>query len=215
MAPSDGQAARLLETTTRRIEERFGREPKKLAFIVSGMDELARVAADLSPDELRGLALTTTEGRGAGFAKVLVERLAEHLPIEDDPLAKARARGILAQRELLAVEGPALSATEVAAALKLTRQAIDKRRGAGRLLAVSTGARTYHYPAWQFTQTGVLAGLEQVLAELKLQPPWAQLRFFVSGNHRLSGKRPLDCLRRGQVERVIKAAAQFSEQGAA
>jgi hypothetical protein len=215
MSPSEAAAARLFETTTRGIEERFGSEPKKMDFIAGGMSELARVAAELTRRDLNKLTMPAPERQRAAFARLLVEQLAEHLPVDQDPLARARARGLLAQRDLLSVEGPALRAAEVAATLKVTRQAIDKRRRAGQLLAVTTGGRGYHYPAWQFTPTGLLPGLQPVLAALKLHPPWAQLRFFVSGNHRLSGKRPLDCLRGRQVHRVLEAAAVFGEQGAA
>jgi hypothetical protein len=147
--------------------------------------------------------------------QALVERLADRLLIVGDPLAKARLRGALAQRELLAADGGALSGAELATLLGVSRQAIDKRRKAGQLLAVELPRRGYLYPAWQVTEAGVLPGVVEVLAALRAHDAWAQARFFVTGNLRLGGKRPLDRLRRGDVEAVLRVARTFGEHGAA
>jgi hypothetical protein len=147
--------------------------------------------------------------------QALVERLADRLLIVDDPLGKARLRGALAQRELLSGDGGALSGAEVATLLGVSRQAVDKRRKAGQLFAVELPRRGYLYPAWQLTGTGVLPGVAEVLAALRHLDPWAQARFFVSGNARLGGKRPLDRLRRGDLDAVLRAAGAFDEHGAA
>jgi hypothetical protein len=204
MAPQE------IEAAVRRVQERFGDEPQRMKFVVDGVSELVRVASALRLAELRqgGPAHET-------FAKTLVRTLANHLPTQDDPLARARARGLLAQKELLDFDGPALSGADVARVLKVSRQAVDKRRLAGKLLGVSTGTRSYRYPAWQLTATGILPGLEDVLAELRSEPAWARLRFFVSGNHRLADKTPTEWLRRGRIEPVLEAARAFGEQGAA
>lgn len=146
--------------------------------------------------------------------QALVERLADRLLIVGDPLGKARLRGAVAQRELLSGDGGALSSVEVATLLGVSRQAVDKRRKAGQLFAVEL-PRGYCYPAWQLTGTGVLPGIAEVLAALRHLDPWAQARFFVSGNARLGGKRPLDRLRRGDLDAVLRAAGAFDEHGAA
>jgi hypothetical protein len=57
--------------------------------------------------------------------------------------------------------------------------------------------------------------LEEILALLEEHPPFAKLRFFLSGNLRLGKERPLDRLRRGDVVPVCRAARTFVEQGAA
>jgi hypothetical protein len=116
---------------------------------------------------------------------------------------------------MLDLEGPPMTVADVAAHLRISRQAVDKRRQAGKLLAVSLGPRSFLYPRWQLTETGVLSGLEETLRALAAHPPWARLRFFVSGNHRLGGKRPLDALRQGRVQKVLKAVETFGEHGAA
>ena len=132
-----------------------------------------------------------------------------------DPLAPAHLRGLQARDALLAADGGALRAEEVSALLHLSRQAVDKRRPAGNVLAVEVGRRGYLYPAWQFVDDGILPGLEEILALLAEHPPLAKLRFFLSGDLRLDGERPLDRHRRSEIEPVKRSARMFAEQGAA
>jgi len=190
-------------------------QPFRLAFaqrVVNAVLDLTddlddRCLADLvsSPSNLDALlrALSTPE------AQVV---LRAHDP---DPLAPARLRGLHAREQLLSAEGGMLGVDEVARTLDLTRQGVDKRRRAGRLLAISTGRHGYQYPAWQFTATGVLPGLEPVLEALSGHDAWMQLVFFVSGNVRLNNESPLAELRRGHLEEVVQAAGAYGEHGAA
>jgi hypothetical protein len=133
---------------------------------------------------------------------------------DQDPLAMARLRGIEAKRRILTDEGGMLSAEKVGETLTISRQAVDKRRKAGRLIAVSLGRRGFGYPAWQFTERGTLPHLETVLDALKQHDGWTKLVFFTSENAAINGKRPLDVLRSGDVEKVLAAACIYGEQGA-
>jgi hypothetical protein len=172
---------------------------------------LVRAVVDVTSD----IPASTLRRPNGVVLQALVERLADRLLIVGDPLAKARLRGALAQRELVAADGGALSGAEIATLLGVSRQAVDKRRKAGQLLAVELPRRGYLYPAWQVTDAGVLPGVVEVLAALRDHDPWAQARFFVTGSTRLGGKRPLDRLRRGDVEAVLRAARAFGEHGSA
>ena len=60
----------------------------------------------------------------------------------------------------------------------------------------------------------MLPGLEDVLAELSLPDPWTQAAFFLSPNTYLGGQRPIDELRRGNLDEVRRAAWAMGEQGA-
>lgn len=133
-----------------------------------------------------------------------------------DPLAIARLRGKVAMHEVLGQEGGALTASQVGEVLGISRQAVDKRRKGGQLLALSLPRRGLLYPAWQFRETGApLGGFVEVLDALSDHDPWAQARFFLDGTDRLGGKRPLDVLRDGDLEAVLDAARAFGEHGAA
>ncbi len=130
-------------------------------------------------------------------------------------LAGARARGLEARQQLLDAEGGAWTVDQVASHLGLSRQAVDKRRKAGKLLALTVGRRGYLYPAWQFARHGVLPSWETILRELAAHDPWAQVIFMLSPSDRLGDQRPLDALRHGTVDEVKAAASAFGEHGAA
>jgi hypothetical protein len=77
---------------------------------------------------------------------------------------------------------------QVATALGITRQAVDKRRTRRALLAVPTGSGEFLYPACQFTAQGVIPGLEAVLLAFRIQNPWTQLSFLLAPTPALRGK---------------------------
>ena len=205
------RASSALQDAAGRLQ-RFEDQPLRATFLARGIDALAKVAERLDSAEL-GEAVASPSNTTA-----LVIALTQPGAIglfDSGPLTRARLRGLRARDALLAAEGGTLSAEEVGKRLRISRQAVDKRRTAGKLLALEVGRRGYLYPAWQFTQAGVLPGMEEILALVAEHPPLAQVRFFLSGNHRLGGDRPLDRLRRGELEPVKRAARMFGEQGAA
>ncbi len=131
----------------------------------------------------------------------------------NDPLAAARQRAVELKRRVLEAEGGALTVAEVANGLGISKQAVDKRRRGRKLLSLGTH-RGFLYPAWQFADEGVLPGFEQVLAALEADA-WTQASWFLTGDSRLGDARPLDALRRGELQPVLRAAAAYGEQGAA
>ena len=133
----------------------------------------------------------------------------------DDPLASARLKGHQVKYELLYGDATPLSSSDVADLLHVSRQAVDKRRKKHQLLGVSLGRRGYLYPAEQFLDGQTVSGLDKVLAALQEYSAWTQLMFLKTGDVRLQGKTPLDCLREGQVEDVVQAAECYGDQSAA
>lgn len=128
-----------------------------------------------------------------------------------DPLAPARLRGVRAKRQLLEAEGGVVSGRELAQALGITRQAVDKRRLRNALIGLDLGKRGNAYPVWQVG----LEGLDVVLAELAEYDPWSQTLFMLSANSWLEGETPLAALRRGERDAVLAAARLYGEQTAA
>lgn len=130
----------------------------------------------------------------------------------DDPLAPARLRGIEARKRLLEREGGSVSAAEIGQMLGgISPQAVNKRRKAGRLLALPVGENRYRYPVWQVVAGRVLPGFEEVLGAFGVEDPWMRAAFFLGGNTRLGGKRPLDKLKEGNAEVVKDAARAYGE----
>jgi hypothetical protein len=142
-------------------------------------------------------------------ALIAPELLAELAPI--DPLAAARLRGMKVKQELLHSDGSSLKSEEVAQLLGISRQAVDKRRSKGQLLAVSLGKRGYFYPLWQFQAGKILPGLSLVLATLANFDAWTQLMFMKTGDIRLNNYTPLECLIAGDVDGVVAAARCYGE----
>jgi biotin operon repressor len=133
----------------------------------------------------------------------------------DDPLGPARLRGLRERERLLTLEGGTLPVDEVANHLNITRQAVNKRRQQGMLVGLDAGRHGYRYPAWQFGREGTISCLESVLDALKEHDPWMQHIFMVSRNARLNDRTPLEELRQGRSDDVLKAARAFGEHGAA
>jgi hypothetical protein len=131
-----------------------------------------------------------------------------------EPLAPAFIRGIEASRRLIDENGGALTAIQAAEIVGISRQMVDRRRSAGKLLAVTTGRHGYRYPVWQFDDSGVLPGLEDVLKVLAHEDEWMQVAFFVSRNPRLEDRTPIDALKAGELDAVLDAAAVYGEHGA-
>lgn len=156
--------------------------------------------------------INTPEGLSSLIDNLLSLEFLEKLE-QKDPLLEAKLKGIKAKQELLNYQGRrALTSEEVAIYLNMTRQAVDKRRKQNKLLGILLGKRGYRYPAWQFDDGRVLAGWEQVLANMEHLDDWSKLIFMVTGDIRLDGKTPLECLQKAQVEQVILAAKSYGLQ---
>ena len=194
-------AMRLLET----IVESRG----KAAFAARALDALTELTKQSDEGTLIDAA-----GAPTNFA-VLVQALDNPEALAEirrhDPLGPARLRGLRAQDWILNAEGGTLSAVQIGDALRLSRQAVDKRRKQGTLIGLDLGRRGYAYPAWQVGPRGMLAGLPTVLAELRTESPWAQAAFFLTPNDWLDGETPLSSLRRGEIERVENAARYLGD----
>ncbi|RMH19668.1 MAG: hypothetical protein D6696_10000 [Acidobacteria bacterium] len=169
------------------------------------LDHQSLTAAAAAPSDFEVLLRAVLQAQ-----KSLVARHAE-----DRPLLLAQLRGQQARLALLELEGGTVPATRVAEILGISRQAVNKRRQAGKLLALPLGRHGFAYPVWQLAASGVLPGLEAVLERLRDHDPWMQARFFLRPNPRLGGATPLAVLRRGDVEAVLEAAAAYGEHGAA
>ncbi|HLH36237.1 MAG TPA: hypothetical protein VKX41_16310 [Alloacidobacterium sp.] len=134
--------------------------------------------------------------------------------IAEDPFVAAKFRGLKRKQQMLEASGGALTSEQVAEILGISRQAVDKRRAADQLLALTQGRRGYSYPSFQFEDGKTISGLEEVLAALKDLDPWMQMVFFSSPHERLEGKTPIEILKRGRASDVKAAASGYGEQGA-
>jgi hypothetical protein len=135
-----------------------------------------------------------------------------------DPLAPARARAAARRTQLLETAGGTLEREEVMARTRVSHQTVSNWRRAGTILALPRGMRDFVYPACQFTETGLLPGLADVLRASSLKDPWSRLGMLLTPSDRLGGRSPLDALRQGQIEDAVVAAntaGTVGDEGAA
>ena len=110
--------------------------------------------------------------------------------------------------------GDALTAGETAQLLGISVDEVRRLAEAGDLLGLPTESGPV-FPSVQFRDGKALAGLVEVLAAFPDPNPWARLNYLVNPDLRLEGRRPIDCLIAGDIDRVISAARQVGEQSAA
>lgn len=203
----------VVAAATRALQIASSPEPSRATFITRGLQALVQLSTQINDASLE--ELTSTDSDYETLLRALEQPEALDLIRKRDPLAPARLRGLQISRKLLDAEGGAVQARDVAAFLGISRQAVAKRRQAGTLIGVDLGRRGYAYPAWQFTQQGLLPGLRGVLAELRGRDPWTQLAFMLTPNSRLHDETPLAQLHRGNIDAVKIAARWYGEQGCA
>ena len=182
-------------------------------FFSRAFSALSDIASELSPQGIEELIASPTD------FQLLVNTLSASpvaaTPGDDDPLFRAKLRGIEHRKQVLAKLGGTVSVEKVADLIGISRQAIDKRRSQNQLIGLIQGRRGYAYPAFQFEDGKTLPGLKEILDELKGHDPWMQSIFFANGNDRLNGRTPLEALHRGELDAVLRAAEAYGEQGAA
>ena len=195
------------------IAERRNVRPLDRVFLERGFRGLVSLALNMESNAVE--AAVAEKNDLEVLIRGLESKAGLRLARQIDPLAAARVRGLQIKRELLTRAGGTLQPREVAELLGMSRQAVGKRRRAGKLIAVQTGRRGYEYPACQFEDTGVIENLEVVLGAFADDiDDWMQLAFLINPNESLGGESPLDLLRRGEVDAVARAARIHGQHGA-
>jgi excisionase family DNA binding protein len=120
-----------------------------------------------------------------------------------------RANLLRAFSERRALLAEALSVAEVAELLGVGRQTPHDRVKAGTLLAVKENGKLI-FPDWQFDPDGadgVLVGLPEVLRAIQGPiSPMGRIRWFVTPKPLMDGRAPLEALRAGDVDIVVREA---------
>jgi excisionase family DNA binding protein len=180
------------------------------AFLERANRGVIEILESLGPKDLASAVAAPTD---AGVLMVALERAGGIGVLTKDPLAEAKLLGQKRRLQQLELEGGTLSSDDVAALLKISRQAVVKKIDAGTLFAIKLGS-SFAIPAWQIEDHKPLPGLKEVLKALSGEDDWRKLSFFVNGNVRLGGKSPLQELRAGHRDEVIAAARTLLEHGA-
>jgi hypothetical protein len=185
------------------------------AFLARTGRALARIAALMPPERLLEAVGAATD------TDVLYRSLQEAAAIgaeintnEPDPLTAALLRGAEMKRDMLKAEGGVLSAQQLARHLGMTPQGVGRKRERNQVFWVDVG-EGYVYPAFQVATSGLLPGIRDVLQAFHVTDPWMRVSFMLTGDRRLDGQRPIDVLRQGRIDDVVRAATMYGEHGAA
>jgi hypothetical protein len=181
------------------------------AFLRRALSALERIASSVPAKTLTdALAAPTDVG---SLAQLLSRSEVVGTAVTDlDPLAPALARNVEHRQTLLTLAGGALSADEAGRILGITRQAVDKRRRTGALLAVREGS-DWRYPACQFADGEVVAGIPDVVRGFGPASPWVALDFLLAPDTVLAGRTPLEALKAGDRDEVLRLVREFQGDG--
>lgn len=103
-----------------------------------------------------------------------------------------------------------LSAQQLAEHLGIT-EGLARKRERNQVFWLDVGDG-YVYPAFQLGKNGLLFGM---LDAFLVDDAWMRVNFMLTGDARVEGQRPIDLLRKGQVEDVERAATAYGEHGTA
>jgi RNA polymerase sigma factor (sigma-70 family) len=204
------------ELSMREVAERFG-EPESTVYVLyrAAVDELSRHLRDepvgsrtsrntaphapADPGSLSASALPTTSGPATvGLVRPLSSAEEQHL--------KKRALEAAFQERERLLEA-SLTTAEVARLLRVSRQTPHDRVKANTLLAIEDKG-ALRFPLWQFDPEGpggVVCGLPDVLKALSVGE-FAKARWLERPNPVFENRSPLEVLKAGEVERVVREA---------
>ncbi len=181
--------------------------PEELALL----DQLSQLQ-DLDPERRRSLA--------RGLRGVVEEYrdwpAADPFAEVDEPLTEEQAVAAVLWADLEAEENRArllrqsVSAAEAGRLTGRSRQAVERLRRDGRVLALRVG-RQWRYPAWQFDADGpggLVPFLPEVVARL-FRSPAAAAAWLTAPRPELDGDTPLVRLERRDAEPVLRLAEQL------
>jgi hypothetical protein len=154
--------------------------------------------------------------RGSDKLPVLLKVAENAKATSDDAFERVRLRSIGVEDEILAEEGGSLSDAEFAKRLNVrSRQTVHNYREAGKIFAVASGTRNFVYPALQIHKGALLPGLTEILRILHASQtsPMGILIFFLTPAEALEDERPVDLLRRGEIDEALRHAKRYDVIG--
>ncbi|MBY5362298.1 helix-turn-helix domain-containing protein [Rhizobium leguminosarum] len=177
-------------------------EPNSIrtAFLRRATSALERISANVPAKDLADALSAPTDA--GSLAQLLSRSDMVGAAINDlDPLVPALARNVEHRQNLVERAGGTVSAEDAGRMLGISRQAVDKRRRAGTLLAVREGS-DWRYPLCQFDQGEMIAGISDVVRGFAAAGPWIALDFLLAADMALGGRTALQALRDGDREAV-------------
>lgn len=204
------------------VAARFGVPRRRLAVAVEAAERLSREEFDLLQELL--LLQTIDLERRRAMAEGLREAMEQYRTSHSDPLKdvddpiddKSAAVAVFwtdieARTNRARLLRGCVSAEEAGRMTGRSRQAIERQRRSGRMLALRSG-RQWRYPVWQLDADepgSLVPGVVKVLELLPLSPAGVAL-WLTTPKPALDGETPIQALRNRQADRVVRLAEQQS-----
>ncbi len=184
-------------------------DPVRRAIQARAMRAIESALQDIDLSRLQGvLEAPTDAGTAARLLSLLAESPSEAVRVLD-PLAPAILRGVAAKQDLLARAGGVQSAAAVAELLGISKQAVMKRVQSNALLALPDASGRLQFPLFQFTDSGTLPGLKEVLAAFTVKSPWTRLAVLLDSDEAVGGIQLAQALRAGDIAGVLNVVRTF------
>jgi hypothetical protein len=145
-------------------------------------------------------------------ARLAIDALGISGDVVEKKLHDARLRGLACMAELRKAAEPCLETGQVCDLLGVSRETIRKKVDRKQLLALPKGGDRV-FPAFQFKEGDVVAGLSDVLAGLDTESPFVVLSFLLSRSPDFDNRSAIEALQAGAHEVVILEAKSFLKHG--
>ena len=172
------------------------------AILPAQLDHVVDQLVDsVSPSALaRALA---DPSRFSAVAMLLASFLQEHSGVTAfGPAVSRQARLALARGDLLERAGGTCTTAEAATLLGITSDAVRKRVQRGTLLSYRNPSGEHRLPMAQFSESGTIEGLADVLRAMHLQDPWMRIQLFLDEDVR-------GALEDGRLEDALRAVRAY------
>lgn len=144
--------------------------------------------------------------------KPVAKRVARIMAEDNSVLLDELESAALARREALHEKGELLSSSQMCERLGISRQALSKAVRDRRMFWLGGTNGAQWYPSFFADGSLNRRDLEQVSVALGELPGATKWQFFISPKHSLKGLTPVDVLRQGALERVLRTAAEVTER---
>jgi hypothetical protein len=188
--------------TLRRVVHQLAAEVDRLAAEMDSLSEEELGARD----EDRRVQSALRNARGKAHQSMTS---ADSVAAGEAAMAQARQ---LAQQDIavLIQRGELINSAQLQERLGVSRQAISGAVKAGRLFVIIGPGGENFYPDFYADPKLDRRSLEKVIRELGSIPAWSKLSFLTSISVQLKA-RPLEALRAGRVDQVLRSARAFAE----
>ena len=147
-----------------------------------------------------------------GATQEVKSRVTKRIDEDNAALLAKMDVGAMARRQELHDKGLLLTSAQLCERLGISRQAVSKAVKDNRMFWVEGPSGAQWYPDFFATGQGLRRDIERVSVALADLPGAAKWQFFTTPKHSLDGQTPVAALEAGNVEQVVRSAAEFKER---